>query len=154
MTATESLPETVPVANKALGYEKDERGRLTPNTADLPPRGTAAGGGYSTVGDLFRFAEALKQYKLLDEKHTALLLSAKVDTFPGSQYAYGFYCSDYGGFAWSGHGGGAPGVNAELQFNLRSGYVVAVLTNIDPPAAEEEAEYLIYRLPLQAATVH
>lgn len=152
MASTDSLPENVSVANKAQGYEKDGRGHLTPNTSDLPPRGTAAGGGYSTVGDLFRFAKALKQHKLLDEKHTALLLSAKVNTFPGSQYAYGFYCTDYGGFPWSGHGGGAPGVNAEMQFNKRSGYDVAVLTNIDPPAAQEAAEFLIYRLPLHSAT--
>ncbi len=152
MTSTDSIPENVSVPNKAQGYEHGDHGQLTPNTGDMPPRGTAAGGGYSTVGDLFRFSEALKQHKLLDEKHTALLLSAKVATFPGCQYAYGFYCTDYGGFPWSGHGGGAPGINAELQFNMRSGYDVAVLTNIDPPAAQEAAEYLIYRLPLQSAT--
>src|SRR5437667_8607230 len=41
-----------------------------PNTATLPPRGTSAGGGYSTVEDLLRFSNALLGRKLLNAEYT------------------------------------------------------------------------------------
>jgi CubicO group peptidase (beta-lactamase class C family) len=66
MTATDSLPESEDVAGRAVGYTRS--GSLwRPNTDTLPWRGTAAGGGYSTVGDLDRFANALSSGKLLTE---------------------------------------------------------------------------------------
>ena len=46
-----------------------------------------------------------------------------------------------------GHGGGAPGMNVELEICPGSGYVVAALTNLDPPAAERAAEFALNRLP-------
>ena len=36
-----------------------------------------------------------------------------------------------------GHGGGAPGMNGELKICPAPGYVVAVLSNLDPPARLE-----------------
>jgi hypothetical protein len=39
---------------------------LHPNTDTLPYRGTFAGGGYSTVEDLLKFANALEDHKLLN----------------------------------------------------------------------------------------
>ena len=54
MTSTDSLPESEDVPNRAVGYMRPSSGDdyWTPNTSTLPLRGTAAGGGYSTVGDL------------------------------------------------------------------------------------------------------
>ena len=46
-----------------------------------------------------------------------------------------------------GHGGGAPGMNGELRIYPKSGYVVAVLSNLDPPAASQVAGFLDLRLP-------
>jgi hypothetical protein len=44
--------------NLAVGYMRLCRSdEWEPNTDTLPSRGTAAGGGYSTVGDLMRFAQ-------------------------------------------------------------------------------------------------
>jgi D-alanyl-D-alanine carboxypeptidase len=51
----------------------------TPNTDTLPYRGVAAGGGYTTVGDLLKFANALLAHALLDAAHTELLITGKVD---------------------------------------------------------------------------
>jgi CubicO group peptidase (beta-lactamase class C family) len=48
MTSTDSFPESTAVPDRSVGYTR-ERGALHPNTATLPPRGTSAGGGYSTV---------------------------------------------------------------------------------------------------------
>ena len=149
MNSTDSLPEDQAVANRSVGYmsqgdSKDSR----PNDATLPYRGSSAGGGYSTVGDLLAFANALVGHKLLDAEHTALLTTGKVDTPRGDKYAYGF--SDEvtpGGIRCFGHGGGAPGMNGELKICTPSGYVIIVLANVDPPAATSIADFAASRLP-------
>lgn len=46
-----------------------------------------------------------------------------------------------------GHGGGAPGMNGDLRIYPQSGYVVAVLSNLDPPAAQRISAFLDLRLP-------
>lgn len=45
--------------------------------------------------------------------------------------------------------GGAPGMNGDLRIYLKSGYIVAVLANMDPPAAQRIAGWLDARLPMQ-----
>ena len=112
-----------------------------------PSPGTSAGGGYSTVEDLFRFAMALENYKLLDAEHTVLLTTGKVDTPGGGKYAYGFGDEMIGGIRCFGHGGGAPGMNGDLKICPRTGYVVAVLANFDPPAAQRISDFVLNRLP-------
>lgn len=122
------------------------RDTWVPNTDTLPYRGTAAGGGYSTVNDLARFADALLSHKLLDPDATKLLITGKEGTSPGpldGRYAYGFEdARDADGNGWVGHGGGAPGMNGDLRIYPKSGYVVAALANVDPPAAQRISEYL------------
>jgi D-alanyl-D-alanine carboxypeptidase len=151
MTRTGSLPEHRPVPDRSIGYTKPPGATAwRPNTDTLPYRGTSAGGGYSTVGDLARFADALLKHKLLSPDSTKLLIAGKVNTGPGVKYAYGFEdARDADGNGWVGHGGGAPGMNGDLKIYPRSGYVVAVLANIDPPAAQRISEYLDPRLPTQ-----
>ena len=45
------------------------------------------------------------------------------------------------------NGGGAPGMNGDLKIYPQSGYVVAVLANVDPPAAGRISEFIASRLP-------
>jgi D-alanyl-D-alanine carboxypeptidase len=149
MTRTGSLPENHAVPDRSIGYTKAPGTTAwTPNTDTLPYRGTSAGGGYSTVEDLTRFAHALLSHKLLSPHSTNLLIAGKVKAGPGTRYAYGFEdARDADGNGWVGHGGGAPGINGDLKIYPKSRYVVAVLTNIDPPAAQRISEYLDTRLP-------
>jgi D-alanyl-D-alanine carboxypeptidase len=150
MTSTDSLPESEAVPNRSVGYMRPYFGARSwqPNTNVLPWRGTAAGGGYSTVGDLARFANALTSHELLSPDSTELLLAGKIDLGYGFRYAFGFVDSrDESRNGWVGHGGGAPGMNGDLRIYPRSGYVVAVLANIDPPAAQRITDYLDPRLP-------
>ena len=148
MTATDSLPEDQSVAKRSVGYRKDRASdSWKPNTDTLPYRGTSAGGGYSTVEDLQRFAEALNEHKLLDAKHTEMLTTGKAETGDGDKYAYGFMDRTSGGVRSYGHGGGAPGMSGELAIYPQSGYVVAVLANLDPPAAQRIASFIGNRLP-------
>jgi CubicO group peptidase (beta-lactamase class C family) len=151
MTRSGSLPETQAVPDRAIGYTKPP-GTTTwaPNTDTLPYRGTSAGGGYATVGDLARFAGALQRNKLLGPDSTRRLLAGKTEPLmeSGVRYAYGFFdARGADGNGWVGHGGGAPGMNGDLRIYPESGYVVAVLTNLDPPAADQISEHLDGRLP-------
>jgi D-alanyl-D-alanine carboxypeptidase len=153
MTSTDSAPENETVARRSIGYMKENPdSSWMPNTDTLPYRGTSAGGGYSTVGDLMRFALAVENSKLLDAEHTKLLLTGKVDRPGGGKYAYGFGDEETNGIHCYGHGGGAPGMNGELTFCPQTGYIIAVLANMDPPAATRVADYVTTRLPLPAST--
>jgi D-alanyl-D-alanine carboxypeptidase len=152
MTSSGSLPENQPVADRSIGYTKAlGTTAWTPNTNTLPYRGTSAGGGYSTVEDLAHFAHALLGHKLLSPDATKLLITGKAEAASGplgARYAYGFEDARHAdGNGWVGHGGGALGMNGDLRIYPKSGYVVAVLANIDPPAAQRIAEYLDPRLP-------
>jgi CubicO group peptidase (beta-lactamase class C family) len=148
MSSSGSLAEDETVANRSIGYTSFGGSTLHPNTDTLPYRGTSAGGGYSTVEDLQRFAAALMGHKLLNADYTDLLTTGKVSTPRGGKYAFGFF--DEGAESGSrhfGHGGGAPGMNGELQIYPQSGYVIAVLSNLDPPAASRVSEFIANRLP-------
>ena len=146
MTSTGSEPEEKPVPNRSVGYTKMGDDEWKPNTDTLPYRGTSAGGGYSTVEDLLAFANALQQHKLLDAHHTELLTTGKTETGHGS-YAYGFADRTMNGTRCFGHGGGAPGMNGDLEICPGPGYVVAVLANLDPPSAGRVSDFITNRLP-------
>jgi D-alanyl-D-alanine carboxypeptidase len=148
MTGTASEPEEQMVAERSIGYTRFTGGAPSPNTDTLPYRGTSAGGGYSTVEDLLRFASALQTNKLLNAQNTEMLTTGKVDT-PGGKYAYGFGDANINGTRCFGHGGGAPGMNGELKICPGPGYVVAVLANMDPPAASRVADFITNRLPMK-----
>jgi CubicO group peptidase (beta-lactamase class C family) len=149
MTLSGSLSEDEVVPGRSIGYMRSRgNSEWAPNTDTLPYRGTSAGGGYSTVGDLLRFAYALLSHKLLNVASTELLITGKVEGGGGGRYAYGFEDDrDKDGNGWVGHSGGAPGMNGDLRIYHKSGYVVAVLANLDPPAAQQISEFLDSRLP-------
>ena len=101
-----------------------EGARLEPNDGSLPWRGTSAGGGYSTVDDLARFALALREGRLLRgaPAREVLRLEPRGD----------------GTFALQlGAAGGSPGVNTALE--AEDDWTLVVLANLDPPSAERIA---------------
>jgi CubicO group peptidase (beta-lactamase class C family) len=148
MTGSGSLAEDEIVPDRSIGYMKRD-GVWKPNTDTLPYRGTSAGGGYSTVEDLARFASALMAHRLLDAHYTDILTTGKVETGGGGKYAYGFDETVAQGIRSFGHGGGAPGMNGDLRIYPRSGHVIAVLSNLDPPAASRVSQFISNRLPLE-----
>src|ERR1700722_4505208 len=148
MTSTDSLPEDQNVVDRSVGYTQFGGEALRPNTDTLPYRGTSAGGGYSTVEDFLRFAHALTNHKLLSAQNTDLLTAGKVDTPRGDKYAFGFMDNGAGTpMRHFGHGGGAPGMNGELQIFPQTGYIIIVLSNLDPPAASHVSDFIVNRLP-------
>jgi D-alanyl-D-alanine carboxypeptidase len=150
MNSTDALPEDRAVPGRSVGYTKEGGAKgWSSNVDTLPYRGTSAGGGYSTVEDLLAFANALANHKLLEAKYVDLLTTGKIETRPGgSKYGYGFgenISSD--GVRCFGHGGGAPGMNGDLKICPQAGYVIAVLANLDPPAASRASDFITARLP-------
>ena len=147
MSSTDSSPENEEVRARSVGYTRMGGGALPRrNTDALPYRGTSAGGGYSTVHDLIRFADALTGQKLMNAEYTELFTTGKAAAGAG-KYAYGFFDVTEEGVRYFGHGGGAPGMNGDLRIFPDSRYVVAVLSNLDPPAATRVADYIGARLP-------
>ncbi len=144
MTSTGSLPESIDVPNRAVGYMQ-QNGKWVANTDTLPYRGTAAGGGYSTVGDLFRFAQALQAGKLVSK---SLLAEATTPQTKGGWYGYGFTIIGRTPPHGYGHGGDSPGMNASIGIFPNPGYVVVALSNLDPPAAYEISNYYESRMPI------
>jgi CubicO group peptidase (beta-lactamase class C family) len=108
------------VPDRAVGYER-EGSAWKSNYATLPGKGSSAGGGYSTARDLLKYIIALEKGIL-----------------PGAED------SRKGGF---GIAGGAPGLNAGLEWDPARGYVIAVMANMSPPSAERVARQIRAWLP-------
>jgi CubicO group peptidase (beta-lactamase class C family) len=85
-------------------------GERVANTNVLPGRGSSAGGGYSTAADMLRFVEALQAGKLTQKR-------------------------PQGAEGWA---GGMAGINAIVEY--AGEWAIVVLSNYDPPAAEEVAQ--------------
>lgn len=152
MRDTDSRPEEEAVRNRSAGYMKSETdGAWVSNSKTLPWRGTSAGGGYSSVGDLFRFAQALTAGKLVIPKLLTMMTSEQAGAgfMPqGLRYGFGMMVNNGQEPKWYGHGGGAPGMNGELRIYPGTGVVVAVLSNLDPPAATRLVDFFEQRMPL------
>jgi CubicO group peptidase (beta-lactamase class C family) len=107
-------------------------------------RALPAGGMFSTAEDLYNFAIALINNDLMSEKTTKIMTSAKPGTIRKSRstgkdvgYGYGFNVSQDG--LRIGHGGGGPGINAELRIWPQTQNIIITLTNLDPPLASNFA---------------
>lgn len=134
MSGTDAYEKNGQVENLAIGYtndahpgEKPGEGFQRENSLLPPAKGTAAGGGYSTAGDLLKFINAFRNFKLLSPKYTAMLNQdfEDVENAPGRLR---------GGI---GVAGGGPGINAVLEIEYGPGDIVIVLSNYDPPTASK-----------------
>ena len=144
MRDTASPAETDAVPRRARGYVREGE-RWVSNADTLPWRGTAAGGGLSTTGDLARFATALLDGSLLSKR---LFEQATTAQAPGSGYGFGFGVAGTGSQRRFGHGGGAPGMNGELMVFPASRTIIVALANLDPPVASRLAEFYANRMPV------
>jgi len=148
MAATDAFERGANTPNLAIGYTiplpqgpeteitlADALREWEPNDEFLAPRGTSAGGGYSTVEDLLAFDRALRGATLLSPETVATLIDGKVDVgAPGLRYAYGFEDDRSGAERVVGHGGGAPGISAKLDMYWDLDTTVVSLSNYDQAA--------------------
>lgn len=127
------------IPNLAVGYTHlDRNGELEAgprrnNLFTIPVKGGPAGGGYSTVEDLFQFALAFSEHRLLSPEYTATVLAERIERpdKPGIFYAYGWQNVTINGHRIVGHSGGAPGVSAQFDLYLDLGYTAVILANYD-----------------------
>lgn len=120
MTNTEFYEADKATPNMAEGYTIGEnpadKGTRRNNLETRPAKGSSAGGGYSTAEDLLKFSLALQTGKIKFP-----------DGAPARKDANG-------NFSGMQVGGGALGINSALM--IKDGYTIIVLSNYDPPSAE------------------
>jgi D-alanyl-D-alanine carboxypeptidase len=146
MNSTGSGVDDKSIANRAIDYTKMGSPTWSPNGDAAFTNGSPAGGGYSTVGGMLNFANALQQNKLLDQHFTHLLTTPQVKN-PFAMDAYGFGVQTINGNVCFGHNGSARGVNGDFEICAAPDFIIVVLANIDPPSAEDVTHFIINRLP-------
>lgn len=142
MSNTDSYEKDANAPNLAIGYTRmNSNGQSEPttprreNTSSRPAKGSPAGGGYSTVGDLLKFVVALQSHKLLNKDFTEIVTTGKIEVGGAvGKYAYGFGDKIFNGKHIVGHNGGSPGIAANLDIFPDLGYTSIILSNYDPPA--------------------
>ena len=103
-------------------------------------RGSSAGGGLTTSGDMLRFARALVGGKLVSTTMLTAMTTSKTTGLPDSPMAYGYgFELDTGaeGAPSFGHGGIAAGVNFELRCFPRADLTLVVFSNQDNGAYDD-----------------
>jgi CubicO group peptidase (beta-lactamase class C family) len=133
MTGSDCYEMDYPVENLAIGYSADFASpyKWQNNLYKHVLKGGPAGGGFSTVKDLHKFALALLAGKLVSKP----LLETMWTDFKGANYGYGFQVVQSPGGKAVGHSGGFPGINSQLDIYVDSGYIVAAMSNIDNGAS-------------------
>jgi CubicO group peptidase (beta-lactamase class C family) len=143
MTDSDSYAMDYPVENLAIGYSRD---RNSPygwqnNLYKHVIKGGPAGGGFSTVKDLHRFARAIQAGKLVSQES----LDKMWQDHAGANYGYGFTVEEGPNGRVVGHSGGFDGINSNLDIYLDKGYIVAVMSNTDngaSPVAQRTGQVL------------
>lgn len=107
-------------------------------------KGSPAGGSYSTVLDLVKFAEAVRRGRLI--KPATLDEMTKASGI--LSYGLGFQADEWPSDRSFGHGGGFPGISGELSCFRKCGYTVVALANYDL-----DAEYIARNLSAMVAQI-
>ncbi len=116
-------------ANMAMGYFYSQQLKsMQSNWFIHGIKGSAAGGGYSTIHDLHKFATALTRYQLLSPELTQLAYSAKPE-LNSPNYGYGFSVRSAHNGRVVGHAGDFIGVSSALRIYLDKGFTLVVLAN-------------------------
>jgi CubicO group peptidase (beta-lactamase class C family) len=133
MANTDCYEMDYPVENLAIGYSPDPKSPSgwQNNLYKHVIKGGPAGGGFSTVKDLHKFALALRGGKYLSKESLKEMWTDHL----GADYGFGFQVTEGDAGKVVGHGGGFDGINSNLDIFLDSGYIVAVMSNTDGGAS-------------------
>lgn len=130
MKGTGFVTSSGAAANVARAYVRDLEHpgawRDATESDGIPP--SAAGGAYSTVDDLWAFADAMARGRLLNPELTRAWIKGRVD-FRGGRYGYGTMEEAVGSRRILGHSGGHYGIAGEVMIFEGLGCTCVVLTN-------------------------
>ena len=145
MTNSDSYDRDSPVENLAIGYTNNNvmdtinTGWLWENTYMLSPRGTPAGGGYSTVEDLLKYDNAFRNGKLISKVYFNFMnnrFQGNIgDTFVPEKVLRS--------------AGGAPGVSTFYARDMKNAFTIIVLSNYDHPVGIDVGNEIIKMLGLE-----
>ena len=137
MSATGYFEADDPTPDLAMGYTRGEDGKapLHENIFTRPARGSAAGGGYSTLDDLLRFDQALNGDKLCAPGWTSWVIGGPPPAQPRAAAVIERREAPSVGLA-----GGAPGISAD--YTREGPLTLIVLGNFDPPLTQAVASRL------------
>jgi D-alanyl-D-alanine carboxypeptidase len=136
-------------ANLAIGYTSRDLGvtgyphtdgSRHNNQSIFPTIAAPGAAAYSTGRDLLSYARNLQGHRLLGHEATENLLTGKVVTGQegaNRRYGYGFFDGELGKTRIVNHGGTGPGIDVGFYIYPDMGYVVIILANYDPPAAQQ-----------------
>lgn len=129
MNDTGSFALEDPIPNLAMGYFQDASAPLgwRENIQRYVYRGGPAGGGYSTVGDIHRFAQGMLDDRLVSRASRDFLWTRNMP----NEYGAGFMITGGRAGRIVGHEGMYLGVSAQLEIYADKGYVVVILSNQD-----------------------
>lgn len=150
MTDSRLAQEHEVLANRSIGYTMTPNRGYLANLRDIMPA-SADGGLRTTAVDLLHFDQALNGNVLLSANSRQRMFTP---VGPAPFYASGWFTKSVGQHRAVGHGGGAPGVNAEFRRYPDDGYTLIVLSNYDMGATPltEEIEKALFDLPYTLPT--
>lgn len=159
MLDTGIYPLDAIVKNRAVGYYLSCKSKMKEcqwrnNYFEAPFIGTAAGGAYSTVGDLFKFSQSLFRNELFGPQMRIQVFSTMITQpshainikslniggidIPENFSSYGFAgaWNKFGIAVWNnpsliGHTGGTPGAAALFAMSPDNQYTIIILSNVD-----------------------
>jgi len=130
---------------KAIGYQK-----IHGDTVIMAQRWDstvtyAAGGIYSTVGDLYKWANSIKSQQLLSESSLTQMFTAHL-----GNYGYGFWINHYFGKKCYMHTGGLPGFNSCFMYYPDEDVNIIILQNSGTGKSVDFANMIITSTALSA----
>lgn len=117
--------------NRASGYSIDQNGDIV-NTPfwDVSQR-YSAGGLYSTVGDLYKWDQALYTDQLVSKETLTTVFTSMVSVPDVGGYGYGWFISQQSGHNVIWHSGDFPGFHSQITRYPDDQVTIIVLTNVD-----------------------
>lgn len=123
--AFNQLPE-----NTAYGYKKNKDGTLESNIYNLPIRGGADGGAYTTITDIQKLWRALLDYRILSEKLTGMFSIPHAIINDRVNYGYGMYIMKYMEMDTLFFNGGDAGVGFDSRYIPEKELGFAIISNL------------------------
>jgi CubicO group peptidase (beta-lactamase class C family) len=122
--------------HRAVGYSLREDTLVTAPFVDMSVA-FAAGGLYSTVGDLYLWDQALYTEKLVSKKSLAMMFTPFKQT-----YGYGWYIDEQFKRLCTSHGGRIEGFMTSLERFPKENFTIIVMSNLDTSSTDRIARNL------------